>query len=48
MEKRYLVVVHLPVQGTRSSEVVGNLGHALRTADVYPARPSVILSLIHI
>lgn len=44
MEKRYLVVVHLPIQGTRSSEVVGNLGQALRTADVYPARPSVILS----
>ena len=42
--KRYLVVVHLPVQGTRASEVVGNLGQALRTADVYPARPSVILS----
>ena len=42
--KRYLVVVHLPIKGTRPSEVVGNLGQALRTADVYPSRPSVILS----
>jgi hypothetical protein len=32
------------MRGTRPSEVVGNLGQALRTADVYPKRPSVILS----
>jgi hypothetical protein len=32
------------MKGTRSSEVVGNLGQALRTADIYPSRPSVILS----
>ena len=44
MEKRYLVVVHLPMQGTRPSEVVGNLGQALRTADAYPTQVSVILS----
>ena len=42
--KRYIVVVHLPMKETRASEVVGNLGQALRTADIYPARPSVILS----
>lgn len=42
--KRYIVVVYLPIKGTRASEVVGNLGHALRTADVYPNRPSVVLS----
>lgn len=42
--KRYLVVVHLPMKGTKVSEVVGNLGAALRTADAYPTRPSVILS----
>ena len=42
--KRYMVVVHLPVKATRVSEVVGNLGQALRTADIYPARPSVVFS----
>ncbi len=42
--KRYLVVVHLPMRGTKVSEVVGDLGAALRTADAYPTRPSVILS----
>ncbi len=29
---------------TRVSEVVGDLGSALRTADAYPTRPSVVLS----
>jgi len=42
--KRYMVVVHLPVKATRVSEVVGNLGSALRTADAHPIRPSVIVS----
>ena len=42
--KRYIVVVYLPIKGARTSEVVGNLGHALRTADVYSKRPSVVLS----
>ena len=32
------------MKGTRPSEVIGNLGQALRTADIYPSRPSVILS----
>ena len=43
-EKRYLVVVHLPDRSTKPSHVVGNLGAALRTADIYPARPTVVLS----
>lgn len=42
--KRYLVVVHLPEKGTRVSEVIGDLGTALRTADAYPTRPSAVLS----
>ncbi len=42
--KRYLVIVHLPLKETRVSEVVGDLGAALRTADAYPTRPSVVLS----
>lgn len=42
--KRYIVVVLEPVKKTRTSEVVGNLGQALRTADIYPTRPSVIFS----
>ncbi len=42
--KRYIVVVHLPQRATRSSEVVGNFGQALRTADGYPTRPSVVFS----
>lgn len=41
---RYLVVVHLPDRSTKPSNVVGNLGAAMRTADAYPTRPSVILS----
>lgn len=32
------------MKGTRVSEVVGDLGAALRTADAYPTRPSVVLS----
>jgi len=42
--KRYLVIVHLPMKETRVSEVVGDLDSALRTADAYPTRPSVVLS----
>ncbi len=42
--KRYRVIVHLPMRGTRVSEVCGDLGAAMRTADAYPTRPSVILS----
>ena len=42
--KRYLVVVKLPMNGTRVSEVQADLGSAIRTADAYPTRPSVILS----
>ena len=42
--KRYLVIVHLPMKETRVSEVIGDLGAALRTADAYPTRPSVVLS----
>lgn len=42
--KRYMVVVHLPQKATRASEVVGNFGQALRTADGYPTRPSVVFS----
>ncbi len=42
--KRFLVIVHLPEKETRVSEVVGDLGAALRTADAYPTRPSVVLS----
>ncbi len=42
--KRYMVVVHLPVKATKVSEVVGDLGKALRTADGFPIRPSVVLS----
>jgi hypothetical protein len=42
--KRYMVVVHLPAKATRASEVIGNLGQALRTADGYPVRPSVVMS----
>ena len=44
MSKRYLVIVHLPMKETRVSEVIGDLGAALRTADAYPTRPSAILS----
>ena len=43
-QKRFMVVVKLPEKRTRVSEVVGDLGKALRTADIYPARPSVVLS----
>jgi hypothetical protein len=42
--KRYLVIVHLPMKETRVSEVCGDLGSAMRTADAYPTRPSAILS----
>lgn len=42
--KRYLVIVHLPMKETRVSEVCGDLAAALRTADAYPTRPSVVLS----
>lgn len=42
--KRYLVIVHLPMKGTRVSEVCADLGAALRTADAYPTRPSVVVS----
>jgi len=42
--KRYMVIVHLPQKETRVSEVIGDLGAALRTADAYPTRPSVVIS----
>jgi hypothetical protein len=42
--KRFLVVVHLADKSTRVSHVVGTLGAALRTADAFPTRPSVVLS----
>ncbi len=42
--KRYLVIVHLPMRGTRVSEVCSDLAVSLRTADAYPTRPSVIIS----
>ena len=42
--KRYLVVVHLPMNGTRVSNVCADIGAALRTADAYPCQPTAILS----
>jgi hypothetical protein len=39
-----MVIVYLPQKETRVSEVVGDLGVALRTADAYPTRPSVVVS----
>lgn len=44
MNNRFLVVVHLPMKGTRVSEVCSDLAAALRAADAYPTRPTVILS----
>ena len=42
--KRYLVIVQMPERSTIVSSVVANLGAALRTADAYPNRPSMIIS----
>ena len=42
--KKYLVIVYTPDKNTIVSGVLGNLGAAMRTADAYPTRPSVILS----